>query len=106
MKIYKILISVIIILIVLSSDSFAQNNKQTAADMAVKLQQKVLLSNEQTAQVKDILTKYIGNKSSLQEAQKSIESILDKKQKAKFNIIKNDWWNSVQKESSAPDQKR
>ncbi len=103
MKIYKILIALIIILSFLSTNSQAQNKQQIAQDMALKLQQKVLLSSEQTAKVKNILVNYIENnsQSSLKEAQKNIESLLDKRQKAKYDIIKNDWWNSVQKESSA-----
>lgn len=107
MKIYKILIPLIIILIVFSIDSFAQDKKQVAADMSVKLQQKVLLSNEQTAKVKAILENYLqkNSQSGLQEAQKNVESILDKRQKAKYDIIKNDWWNSIQKENSAANQK-
>ncbi len=102
MKIYKILIALIIILSFLSSNSPAQNKQQVAQDMALKLQQKILLSGDQTTKVKNILVNYIGNnnQSSLKDAQKSIESILDKRQKAKYDIIKNDWWNSVQKESS------
>jgi hypothetical protein len=94
--------------LVLSGNSFAQNKQQAAQDMAVKLQQKVLLTDEQTAKVKSYLVNYFttNNQSFLQQTQKSIESILDKRQKAKYEIIKNDWWNSVQKEVSTATQNK
>ncbi len=102
MKKNKIFIPLIITFFLLSVNLFAQNKNQIAEDLAVKLQQKVLLSDEQTAKVKDILNNYIqsDNQTSLQTAQKNIEALLDKRQKAKYDIIKSDWWNSIQKETS------
>jgi hypothetical protein len=102
MKENKIIISIIITLFLFSVNSFSQSKNQAAANMAVKLQQKVLLTNEQTVQVKNILENYFqsNDKSALETAQKNIESLLDRRQKAKYDIIKNDWWNSIRKESS------
>jgi len=68
--------------------------------IALKLQQKVLLTDEQTTKVKSIISAYFDSDKSpdnLAEAQKKIETILDPKQKAKYDIIKADWWKSVNK---------
>ncbi len=103
MKFSKIFVSFLMIsFFLISLNSFAQNKNQVADDMATKLQQKVLLSKDQTDKVKDILINYLQNynQASLISAQKTLESILDKRQKAKYDIIKGDWWNSVQKEVS------
>jgi hypothetical protein len=98
----RIFIPLIIIFFLLSCNTFSQDKNQTAENMAVRLQQKVLLSNDQTAKVKDILINYIqsGSQASLQTAQKNVESLLDKRQKAKYDIIKNDWWSVVRTEAS------
>jgi hypothetical protein len=103
MKMYKIFIPVLLAFFVVSLNSYGQTQNKVADDMAVKLQQKVLLSKDQTAKVKDILNTYLGNinQNSLETAKKSIESILDKRQKAKYDIIKNDWWNSIHKQANA-----
>jgi hypothetical protein len=66
---------------------------------AEKLQQKIILTDVQTSKVKLILSEYL-NKShdpegGLETIQGKIEPLLDSKQKAKFEIIKNDWWNSI-----------
>ena len=103
MKSGKIFVSLLVIsFFLISLNSFAQNKNQVADDMATKLQQKVLLSKDQTDKVKDILINYLQNytQASLESAQKTLESILDKRQKAKYDIVKSDWWNSVQKEVS------
>ncbi len=103
MKSGKIFVSLLVIsFFLISVNSFAQNKNQVADDMATKLQQKVLLSKDQTDKVKDILINYLQNytQASLESAQKTLESILDKRQKAKYDIVKSDWWNSVQKEVS------
>ena len=91
MKMNKILTSLLLVFFLFSVNIYGQN--KVAEDMAVKLQQKVLLSKDQTAKVQDILIKYLGNisQASLETAKKTVESILDKRQKAKYDIIKNDW---------------
>ncbi len=101
MKMNRIFISLILAFFLISLNSYSQTKNQTAADLAVKLQQKVLLSKDQTDKVTDILTVYFkkNNQSSLDNAKKSVESILDKRQKAKYDIVKNDWWSTVQKEA-------
>ena len=102
MKTNKIFITLIVTFFLLSFNSSAQNKSKVAQDLAVKLQQKVLLSNAQTAKIKDVLLSYFqsSNQTSMKAAQGQIESILDKRQKAKYDIIKNDWWNTLQNEAA------
>lgn len=103
MKMNKIFLLLVVTAFVLTSSSYSQSQKSVAENMAVKLQQKVLLSKDQTAKVTEILNNYLGNtnQTSLESAKKSIESILDKRQKAKYDIIKNDWWSTVQRSAES-----
>jgi hypothetical protein len=68
---------------------------------ASKLQQKILLSDEGTLKVKEILNNYLNNHTAndnnASSVQDKISSLLDQKQKAKFEIVKNEWWNSFLK---------
>jgi hypothetical protein len=84
-----------------------QDKNDIAANMALKLQQKVLLSDQQTSQVKSIVSDYVNNVSeeSKNNADKKIESLLDTKQKAKYNIIKSDWWGELNKDVSRAESK-
>jgi hypothetical protein len=95
----RVLTILLLAFFIASLSSFAQTKNQAAHEMSVKLQQKVLLSKDQTDKVTEILANYFNNtdQSTLESSKKSIESILDKRQKAKYDIIKNDWWSSVQK---------
>jgi len=90
-------------------DSNAGAKKADNAKLsAEKLQQKILLSDEQTTKVKDILNDLLSKNPSdgkiLTAAEDKINTLLDEKQKAKFDIIKNEWMNSFLKEvkKSAP----
>lgn len=68
------------------------------------LKQKVLLNNDQELKVKTILSEMQNNISSKPEnkseyiktAQNKVESLLDNKQKMKYDIIKNDLWKMIQ----------
>jgi hypothetical protein len=93
-----------LVLIIFSINLFAQNEKydksELSKNMSGKLQQKMLLSDEQVKKVENILSEYITSdnpNSDQASADKKIEALLDEKQKAKFEIIKNDWWNEVNK---------
>ena len=99
MKTNRTLVIILLAFFLASVSTFAQTKNKAAEEMSVKLQQKVLLTKDQTNKVKDILANYFNNtsQSTLESSKKSVESILDKKQKAKYDIIKNDWWSSVQK---------
>ena len=79
-----------------------QNDKQLS-EIVSTLKQKVLLSDDQETKVLGILTelnKNIAakpeNKDTLvKEAQTKVESLLDKKQKMKYDILKNDLWKKI-----------
>jgi len=78
----------------------AQTTAKAADDLVIKLQHKVLLTDKQSDEIKLLLNDYLNNPT--EENQKNlnakIELSLDEKQKAKYDIIKNDWWASVKKE--------
>ena len=82
--------------------SISAKKADNAKVSAEKLHQKILLSDEQTAKVKDILndllSKSTADGKNLTAAQDKINGLLDPKQKAKFDIIKNEWMNSFLKE--------
>lgn len=97
------------IFISVSSENFAQNvgasnssSINIANDLTLKLQQKILLTNDQADKVHDIIVDYYNNytKNEQKKAETQIMSILDKKQKMKYDIVKNEWWNLLQKEIS------
>jgi len=105
MRLNRTFLILMLAFLIASLTSYPQTKNQAAEDMSVKLQQKVLLTKDQTAKVQAILADYFNNanQSTLASSKKSIEGILDKKQKAKYDIIKNDWWSSIQK---AADEKK
>jgi len=78
------------------------DNQDVAELMASKLKQKVILSDEQTAKVKIILDNYIkelknneNSSENLEKAKNDVESLLNEKQKAKYDIIKDDFFDEV-----------
>lgn len=78
-------------------ESQQQTQKIVVENLSTKLEQKVLLNNEQLTKVKAILNSYFNNRteSSLNSAREEVEKLFDNRQKAKYGIIKNEWWNSV-----------
>lgn len=72
-------------------------------EFASILKQKVLLSTDQETKVinvlsdlqKNITLKPENKQDLLKEAQSKIESLLDNKQKMKYDIIKNDLWKKI-----------
>lgn len=79
----------------------AQDNKEItdkAQKVSVRLQQKLLLTDVQTAKIKSLI---IDNFSQIKEnkttvIETKVISLLNDKQKDKFNIIKKDWLQSLQ----------
>ena len=79
----------------------AQENKEItdkAQKVSVRLQQKLLLTDAQTAKIKSLI---IDNFSQIKEnkttvIETKVISLLNDKQKEKFNIIKKDWLQSIQ----------
>lgn len=78
----------------------AQSTSKAADDLVIKLQQKVLLNQKQADQIKNSLNEYLENPSDENRIslESNIESLLEDKQKMKYNIIKKDWWESVSKQ--------
>jgi hypothetical protein len=95
------LLTMLIFLSAFSLTAYAQVEKGVIENLVLKLQQKVLLTEEQSKIVETNLVKYFKETSeaNLESAKENIEALLDNKQKAKYNIIKKDWWESVIKES-------
>ncbi|WP_337873074.1 hypothetical protein [Ignavibacterium sp.] len=100
MKNIIIILSFVITLQVLNIQ--AQENKESVSNIVSTLKQKVLLDDDQTTSIKKILTELISKSKNaedktplMQEAQRKVESYLDKKQKMKYDIIKNEWWKQV-----------
>ena len=86
----------------LSQDSTSTNKLVSIAeDAASKLQDKILLSDEQTKEVKGFIIQSLNNKIGITNAEilfSKIEPLLDSRQKDKFEIVKTDWLNSIIKE--------
>ena len=102
------LATVFVLMIVFSSinilgETQLQDDKRIT-EIASILTQKVLLTTDQESKVINILSELKNgisskpeNKSELiKSAQSKIENLLDKKQKMKYDIIKNDLWKKIQ----------
>ncbi|HMN17308.1 MAG TPA: hypothetical protein PKD03_06810 [Ignavibacteriaceae bacterium] len=102
-KINLIQILVIVLTFFLFSNNylfgFQQDEKKTD-EITNILKQKVLLTSDQETKVKEIISelqnKITANPDSksqfINQAQTKLESLLDKKQKLKYDIIKNEIW--------------
>ncbi len=86
----------------IASKTVLQDDK-TIKEFTSTLKQKVLLSNDQETKILNIMTEMQNNISSKPEnkseyvktAQTKVESLLDSKQKMKYDIIKNDFWKKI-----------
>jgi hypothetical protein len=90
--------------VLITAKSFLQdNNDAKVNEMTTKLVKKLLLTKNQEKDVNSILIEYFkglenlsGNGSMEEKVRKvanaKIENLLDKKQKMKFDIIREDWW--------------
>ena len=80
----------------------AQSTSKVNDELTLKLQQKILLTQTQAKQIQTLLNDYFNNPSEENgnAIESKIESLLDHKQKMKYSIIKNEWWDSVVKEAS------
>lgn len=112
---------IVLTLLLLSLSTRAQINTSGHLDnveitfVVTKLQNKVLLNDSQVTLIKQVLQKYSVDIANLQNpAQQSsqnstkqklvndtnqqIESVLDGRQKMKYDIIENEWWECVKNE--------
>ncbi|MGE5804243.1 MAG: hypothetical protein ACM339_02940 [Ignavibacteria bacterium] len=101
-KCRQILFSFVILIFSTALYAQGENKADAAKNLSVKLQQKVLLSDEQTRKVERIYAEYINSndKTAQVAADKKIIALLDERQKAKYEIVKNDMWNEVNKAAS------
>lgn len=98
----NIILTLVITLAIYFTNIVAQENSESVNNLVSTLKQKVLLNDDQTTSIEKALTELV-NKSKtiedksllIQDAQKKIESYLDRKQKMKYDIIKNEWWKQV-----------
>jgi hypothetical protein len=95
------LLKIFVILILGVAVIHAQSNKEItdkAQKVSVRLQQKLILTDEQTTKVKNLIidnySQIKDNKTTVVETK--VISLLNDKQKEKFNIIKKDWLQSLQ----------
>jgi Skp family chaperone for outer membrane proteins len=105
-RLNKFAIAIMMMIIFSSINIFSitllQDDKKIT-EFASILKQKVLLSSDQETKVINILSDMYKNISSkpenkngfIKEAQGKIESLLDTKQKMKYDIIKNDLWKKI-----------
>lgn len=104
-KFIKYFLTFVFSVLILSQITIAQevkDNKQLN-EIVSTLKQKVLLNNDQETKVLTILTELKNNLASkpesketlVNDAQKKVESLLDSKQKMKYEILKKDLWKKI-----------
>lgn len=98
----NLFLTILFLIVFQTTNILAQERNESVTQLVSILKQKVLLSDDQTNSIEKVLkdlfnkSKETENKDSLiQEAQKKVESYLDKKQKMKYDIIKSEWWKQV-----------
>ena len=87
----------------LAQDANIKSSNDDVNKAVLKLQQKVLLSEEQAGNVKSVILSYLKTdkkQEDLNKAQSKVASLLDERQKIKYDIIKDDWWKGVNKISA------
>jgi hypothetical protein len=101
-KMKNLFLTILFLIVFQTTNILAQERNESVTQLVSILKQKVLLSDDQTNSIEKVLkdlfnkSKETENKDSLiQEAQKKVESYLDKKQKMKYDIIKSEWWKQV-----------
>ena len=104
MKNYKLLVIFIVLFTAISqfsysqSDSTAKKNINNIIKTTVdKLQQKILLNDNQNTRIEKILSTDINVNYLLKNKEailNKIEELLNNRQKAKFEIIKEEWWDN------------
>jgi hypothetical protein len=102
MRIMNRIFTIVLIVFFMAGTVLAGQGKGDASSLAGKLKNKVLLTDEQTSKVESILKNYLaiatadrGAKGTQYRA--DIEALLNERQKAKYDIIKDNWWAEVNK---------
>ncbi len=98
----KIIQHLLVIFLVLSVVfACTAQTKNISREMSQKLKEKVLLNDSQTKSIENILKEYITarraikSQAEINEIKDNVNSLLDKKQKIKFEVIKNSWWQEI-----------
>lgn len=78
----------------------AQSTSKIVDELVTKLQNKVLLTEKQANDIKLSLNDYFNSPSEEKRTslQDKVESVLNEKQKMKYDIIEEDWWKNIQQE--------
>jgi hypothetical protein len=106
-KIRRSLLFLFILAFISQTHAQDKRSSEVIETAVAKLQQKVLLSDKQTADVTTLLNRNaegLRNSSTrdktVNDAKLKVEGMLDARQKAKYSIIKNDWWNTLARDLS------
>ncbi|MCL6495669.1 MAG: hypothetical protein K6T54_12940 [Ignavibacterium sp.] len=98
----NLILTLIFTLAIQFTNIIAQEKNESISNLVSTLKQKVLLNDDQTSSIEKVLTELVSKSKTvedkiplIQDAQKKVESYLDRKQKMKYDIIKNEWWKQV-----------
>uniref|UniRef100_A0A832G2G3 Uncharacterized protein n=1 Tax=Ignavibacterium album TaxID=591197 RepID=A0A832G2G3_9BACT len=98
----NIILTLVFTLALQFTNIVAQEKNESVDNLVSTLKQKVLLNDDQTTSIEKVLTDLVSKSKTvedknplIQDAQKKVESYLDRKQKMKYDIIKNEWWKQV-----------
>jgi hemerythrin superfamily protein len=91
---------ILAIFINFSSITLSQNFNQSLEIFISNLKEKLLLNDDQVNSIRIILNDFLDKKKNsdidttilISNTNDKIESYLDRKQKIKFNVIKENWW--------------
>lgn len=101
----RICVFIIVTFLMSTALLLAQNNVTSSkvdsaiGNMTMKLQQKILLTDIQTKNIKEAIIQWINNKNDLgnPSLQSKIESYLGVREKAKYSILQKSWWSDLLK---------
>ncbi|HUX59703.1 MAG TPA: hypothetical protein VMV32_00210 [Ignavibacteriaceae bacterium] len=101
----RIFVFIIVTFFISTTFLLAQNNATPAkvdsviGNMTLKLQQKILLTDIQTKNIKEAIIQWVNNKNDLgnPSLQTKIESYLGMREKAKYSILQKSWWSELVK---------
>ena len=99
-KFSKILLTAAIAAIITFNVKVMAQAKNPAQELAAKLQQKVLLNDNQVKKVETLINNYFADASKSKELSDEVKKLMDEKQAAKFEIVKEDWLKDLDKAKS------
>jgi len=96
-------ILIIMLTLTLNNFSFPQEANEQIENSISNLKEKLILSEDQVTSIKKILDTLFETKLSnevdsiklISDTNNKIEAFLDRKQKIKFDVIKEDWWKKL-----------